>query len=92
MHLEAGLAAVFIEDPNGMCDGPQSVVPNPARDGLCNTMRLISPVVGFEHPFPGTKRLVTVSLKGRLELLIYPVIDRLSEAGSPSLFTHSIRV
>ncbi|KIJ45860.1 multicopper oxidase [Sphaerobolus stellatus SS14] len=35
-HLEAGLAAVFAEDPAGIRSGPQSVQPNPAWEQLCN--------------------------------------------------------
>ncbi|KAF8522544.1 laccase 17 [Gautieria morchelliformis] len=35
-HLEAGLAAVFAEDPTGIQSGSQSVVPNAKWEQLCN--------------------------------------------------------
>ncbi|KIJ45864.1 multicopper oxidase [Sphaerobolus stellatus SS14] len=35
-HLEAGLAAVFAEDPTGIESGSQSVQPNAAWEQLCN--------------------------------------------------------
>jgi len=45
MHLEAGLAAVFIEDPNGTRDGPKSVVPDPAWQGLCKAYNALDPAL-----------------------------------------------
>jgi hypothetical protein len=35
MHLEAGLAAVFVEAPSDIRSGASAVVPNAAWEGLC---------------------------------------------------------
>ncbi|KIJ45892.1 multicopper oxidase [Sphaerobolus stellatus SS14] len=40
-HLEAGLAAVFAEDPNG--NGPLSIQPNAQWQALCNTYNALDP-------------------------------------------------
>ena len=45
MHLEAGLAALFIEDPQGTRDGPKSVVPDPAWEGLCDAYYALDPAL-----------------------------------------------
>ncbi|KAF8589375.1 multicopper oxidase [Ramaria rubella] len=42
-HLVAGLAAVFAEDPTGIESGPQSVVPNPQWEQLCDIYNGLSP-------------------------------------------------
>ena len=36
MHLEAGLAAVFVEAPSDIVSGDDAVVPNSAWEGLCS--------------------------------------------------------
>jgi iron transport multicopper oxidase len=36
MHLEAGLAAVFVEAPSDIISGDDAVVPNSAWEGLCD--------------------------------------------------------
>jgi len=36
MHLEAGLAAVFVEAPSDITSGDDAVVPNSAWEGLCD--------------------------------------------------------
>ena len=45
MHLEAGLAALFVEDPQGTRDGPKSVRPDPAWEGLCKAYYELDPAL-----------------------------------------------
>lgn len=43
MHLEGGLAMVFAEDPAGMVNGNQNIVPTPQWQQLCNTYNALPP-------------------------------------------------
>jgi len=43
MHLEAGLAAVFVEAPSDIINGGDAVVPNLAWEGLCDAYSALDP-------------------------------------------------
>lgn len=43
MHLEAGLAAVFVEAPSEIRSGDNAVVPNSAWEGLCGAYNALDP-------------------------------------------------
>jgi len=43
MHLEAGLAAVFVEAPSEITSGDDAVVPNEAWEGLCDAYYALDP-------------------------------------------------
>jgi len=43
MHLEAGLAAVFVEAPSEITSGDDAVVPNEAWKGLCDAYYALDP-------------------------------------------------
>ena len=45
MHLEAGLAALFVEDPHGTREGSKSVRPDPAWEGLCKAYYELDPAL-----------------------------------------------
>ena len=45
MHLEAGLAAVFVEAPSDIVSGDDAVVPNAAWEGLCDAYYALDPAL-----------------------------------------------